>query len=208
MDKSTGDGAGLLLAMMEPSPTLEQEFQDWYDSEHFPERQGTDGFLTATRLICLDGWPRYLALYDLESIDVLRGDGYAKIAGDRYSLWTRRIVPQVWGHYRAEGVQVAPGRATFGAKGYASRVALWRFRDAPAALESVILNGLETIYVGQPETAQVRLFSCNRSNGSSDYIGIVELHAPFVPKAGSTEVLGGARKHLDLVNVYTRYFRN
>ena len=27
---------GLLFAAMEPSPELEEEFQLWYDSEHFP----------------------------------------------------------------------------------------------------------------------------------------------------------------------------
>jgi hypothetical protein len=29
---------GLRLAMMEPPPAVEEEFQDWYDTEHFPER--------------------------------------------------------------------------------------------------------------------------------------------------------------------------
>ena len=64
---------GLLLAMMEPPPAIEEEFQDWYDTEHYPERATCEGFLTAHRFICIDGWPRYLALYDLADADVLRG---------------------------------------------------------------------------------------------------------------------------------------
>ena len=64
---------GLLLAMMEPPPAMEEEFQDWYDTEHFPERATCEGFLTAHRFICIDGWPRYLALYDVADTDVLRG---------------------------------------------------------------------------------------------------------------------------------------
>ena len=34
---------GLLLAMMEPPPAMEEEFQDWYDTEHFPERATCEG---------------------------------------------------------------------------------------------------------------------------------------------------------------------
>ena len=74
---------GLLLAMMEPPSSMEEEFQDWYDNEHFPERAGTEGFATAQRLICVQGWPRYLALYDLASLAVLDGPGYAAIARNR-----------------------------------------------------------------------------------------------------------------------------
>jgi hypothetical protein len=206
MSNNSEEGAGLLLAMMEPSPTLEQEFQSWYDSEHFPEREGTEGFLTATRLICVDGWPRYLALYDLENVGVLRGPGYAKIAGENYSRWTHRIIPQVWGHYRAEGVQVGGSRALFGAQGRASRVALWRFHDVPDNLETAIQSGFESIYGGRPETAQIRVFRCTHPT-RTDYVAIVELYAPFVPGAGAVEALGEARRYLDLVNVYTRYFR-
>jgi hypothetical protein len=198
--------AGLLLAMMEPSPSLEQEFQSWYDVEHFPEREGTEGFVTATRLVCLDGFPRYLALYDLDHVDVLRGPGYAKIAGENYSRWTHRIIPQVWGHYRAEGVQLGGGRARFGAQGRASRVALWRFHDVPDHLETALQSGFTAMYGGKPETAQIRIFRCAQPN-RTDYVAIVELYAPLVPEAGAAGALGEARKHLDLVNVYTRYFR-
>ena len=87
--------------MMEPPPAMEEEFQDWYDTEHFPERATCEGFLTVHRFICIDGWPRYLALYDLADTDVLRGPAYARIAGER----ARR------GHigsYRASGVSIAP----------------------------------------------------------------------------------------------------
>jgi hypothetical protein len=206
MSTTSEGGAGLLLAMMEPSPTLEQEFQSWYDTEHFPEREGTEGFLTATRLICVDGWPRYLALYDLDNVDVLRGPDYAKIAGGNYSRWTHRIISQVWGHYRAEGVQVGGSRALFGSQGRASRVALWRFQAVPDHFEAAIKTGFERIYGGRPETAQIRIFRCTQPS-QTDYVAIVELYAPFVPGAGAVEALGEARRHLNLVNVYTSYFR-
>jgi hypothetical protein len=191
---------------MEPSPSLEEEFQQWYDTEHFPEREATDGFLTATRAICVDGWPRYIALYDLADVSVLRGDGYARIAGDSYSQWTGRIVSRVWGQYRAEGIQVYPGAALLGEKGAASRIVLWRFRNGHSNILDDVVAGLRALYEDQPETAQVRVFEAKLPEGV-DYIGIVELHAPWHPPSGAVKALGKALPHLDMVNTYVRYQR-
>jgi hypothetical protein len=197
---------GLLLAMMEPPPSMEEEFQDWYDTEHFPERATCEGFLTASRFVCIDGWPRYLALYDLADTEVLRGPAYARIAVDRYSPWTHRIVPRVWGQYRADAVQIHPGSALLGDSGAASRVALWRFRIAPPAAEGPILHGLRALYAGRPETAQARLFRASQPDGT-DYIAIVELRATYAGTDGAAAAFGDAARHLDLCNVYVPYVR-
>ena len=85
MANAAQSGKGLLVATMEPPANIEEEFQDWYDSEHFPERETCAGFETATRFVCVDGWPRYLALYDLTNVDVLHGPAYAAIAISRFS---------------------------------------------------------------------------------------------------------------------------
>jgi hypothetical protein len=195
---------GLLLAMMEPPPAMEEEFQDWYDTEHFPERATCEGFLTAHRFICIDGWPRYLALYDLADKDVLRGPAYGRIAGERYSPWTHRIVSRVWGQYRADAVQVHPGAALLGDAGAAARIAVWRFRHAPASAEPLILAGLRSLYAERPATAQARLFRASQPDGT-DYIAIAELHAPQSP--GAVEAFGEAARHVDLINVYVPYTR-
>lgn len=197
---------GLLLATMEPPPALEEEFQDWYDTEHFPERANAEGFLTAARFICLDGWPRYLALYDLADVEVLRGPAYQAIAGNRYSAWTRRIVSRVWGQYRAEGVQIYPGGALLGGKGVAARVVVWRFRQPPPSAEPQILEGLRALYEQRPETAQVRLFVARQPDGT-DYIGIVELCAPEGAVPITVSRLGEASRFVDMVNVYAPYRR-
>ena len=97
---------GLLLATMELPAGMEEEFQDWYDTEHFPERRDCEGFLTAGRWVCLDGWPRYLALYDLSDAGVLTGPAYSRIAVDRYSPWTHRIMAKMWGQYRMAGTEL------------------------------------------------------------------------------------------------------
>jgi hypothetical protein len=197
---------GLLLAMMEPPSAMEEEFQDWYDTEHFPERATCEGFVTASRFICVEGWPRYLALYDLADTEVLRGPAYAQIAGDRYSPWTHRIVSRVWGQYRADAEQIHPGTALLGAAGAVARIVLWRFRHAPPTAESLILHGLRALYADRPETAQYRLFRANQPGGT-DYIAIAELRAPPSEPATSVAAFGEAARYVDLVNVYVAYTR-
>lgn len=207
MNQSQLEGAGLLLAMMEPPQILEAEFQDWYDTEHFPERAETEGFLTARRFVCLDGWPRYLALYDLTDVGVLHGEEYAKIARERYSRWTNRIIPKTWGHYRAEGTQVYPGKARLGAAGNASRIMIWRFSDVADPSGETIIGGLRDMFEDLPETAQTRIFSSKRED-ATDYLGIIELYAPVALRPGAVAALGEARRHLDMVNTYTPYFKS
>lgn len=197
---------GLLLATMEPPPAMEEEFQDWYDTEHFPERANTEGFLTSARFICLDGWPRYLALYDLADVEVLRGPAYAAIAGNRYSAWTKRIVSRVWGQYRAEGVQIYPGGALLGEKGVSARIVVWRFRQPPPTAEPQIIEGLRALYEPRAETAQVRLFVARQPDGT-DYIGIVELRTPERAVPITVSMLGDTSRFVDMVNVYALYRR-
>jgi antibiotic biosynthesis monooxygenase (ABM) superfamily enzyme len=70
---------GLLVAMMNP-PADEDAFNAWYDEEHVPLRLGVPGFISARRYRAVnsDG-PRYLALYDLASVDVLHSTGYLRL---------------------------------------------------------------------------------------------------------------------------------
>ena len=42
---------GLLFASFDFSPAQEDEFNDWYDLEHVPERLRVPGFLNAQRWI-------------------------------------------------------------------------------------------------------------------------------------------------------------
>jgi hypothetical protein len=197
-------GKGLLLATMEPPANIEEEFQDWYDSEHFPERRNCAGFETANRLVCVDGWPRYIALYDLTDVEVLRGPAYAAIAVGRYSAWTHRIMAKVWGQYRAEGVQVFPGQALLGQNGSCARLALWRFRRVPDALQRSLVDGMQRLYGERPETVQLRVFR-TPGDDPADYLALVELGG--MPRAADLALLGDAARHVDLINVYVPYTR-
>ena len=75
---------GLLLFMTDIDPAHEDEFNRWYEEEHLGERMAIPGFLSARRFQAVQGTPKYLAIYDLESPDV-------HIAGTGKSAWTRRM---------------------------------------------------------------------------------------------------------------------
>jgi hypothetical protein len=70
---------------------MEEEFHRWYEDEHIPERMAVPGFLTARRFRAIEGGPKYLAVYDLESPEVLASEPYLRLTGDHKSAWTRRM---------------------------------------------------------------------------------------------------------------------
>ena len=80
---------GLLLVMMEVPPEHEDELNRWYDEEHLPERVACPGFLSARRFTALEGSPKHLALYELESPDVLNSEAYRRLTEP--TPWTNRI---------------------------------------------------------------------------------------------------------------------
>ncbi|TPI41334.1 hypothetical protein FJ414_07590 [Mesorhizobium sp. B3-1-6] len=97
---------GLLLVMIEIDPTHEDDFNRWYREEHYPERMACPGFLSGKRFLALEGEPKYLAIYELESPAVLESPEYRKIAGP--SEWTQRLRPHFVKHIRNVYVEIAP----------------------------------------------------------------------------------------------------
>jgi hypothetical protein len=70
---------GILIAAMDFSAAPEDEFHDWYDLEHIPERLRINGFLNAQRWIGLDNPKASLATYDLDEVGVLHSPPYEAI---------------------------------------------------------------------------------------------------------------------------------
>jgi hypothetical protein len=102
---------GALIAAMDFSNVDIGEFNDWYDTEHLPERQRVPGFLTAQRWIGADNPRQSVATYDLDSLAVLQGPGYRAIGGENLSPWSKRVTAKVERLLRYEGEQILPGDA-------------------------------------------------------------------------------------------------
>jgi hypothetical protein len=87
----------------------EDEFHDWYDTEHLPERVACPGFLRCQRWIGTTDRKISVATYDLESVDVLQSPGYLAIGGVNLSPWSKRVTSRVERLMRFEGEQTLPG---------------------------------------------------------------------------------------------------
>jgi len=191
---------GFLLVMMQCPPLLEDEFNAWYDTEHVPERLSVPGVLTGLRFICTDGHPRYLAMYDLETPEVMDSPAYLKVAHGNSSPWTKRVTSRVrvW---RSAGKQVWPGQAV---TGRAARVTVLRFRGLKAEAEKTLIEGLRANFEKRPETSQMRLLAYDTGADGIDYLGFVEQKAPSAAGLDVT-AFGPYASALDLVNTYASY---
>jgi len=100
---------GTLIAAMGIGRAADDEFHDWYDTEHVPERERVPGFLLCRRWLAADDPRVSVATYDLESVGVLRSPGYLAIGGDNLSPWSKRVTARVERLMRFEGEQILPG---------------------------------------------------------------------------------------------------
>ena len=100
---------GILIAAMDFSAAPEDEFHDWYDLEHVPERLRVPGFLNADRWIGIENPKISVATYDLDNVGVLRSPAYLAVGGDNGSPWTKRTAKFRKGILRYEGEQLFPG---------------------------------------------------------------------------------------------------
>ncbi|MFW6074913.1 MAG: hypothetical protein ACOC9Y_04910, partial [Chloroflexota bacterium] len=105
LDLHGDDGAlrgDVVLAVgLDVDPEHEDDFNAWYDTEHLPNLAKVDGVYRAHRYRRegdqgrdADGFPRYLALYDLASPEVFGSDGWREAVE---TPWTNRLRP----HFKA-----------------------------------------------------------------------------------------------------------
>ena len=105
---------GILVPVVDFSGFAEDEFNDWYDLEHIPERQRVPGFLACQRWIGADNPKISVATYELNSVDVLKSPAYHAIGNhalgsDNLSVWSKRVTARVKILMRFEGEQILSG---------------------------------------------------------------------------------------------------
>jgi hypothetical protein len=191
---------GFLLVLMQPPPAFEEEFNAWYDSEHIPERLSVPGFVTGLRYVCVSGHPRYLALYDLESYEVLRSPAYLNVAYDRSSPWTKRVTGRVkvW---RYAGHQVVPGSAV---TQRSARLQLLRFPGVKLGSAAELGRAVEAAMGRQDGIIQTRVLVHDGGPSASDHLVVSELRTPHHTGL-DVAALGAFAGALDLVNDYAPY---
>jgi hypothetical protein len=109
-----------------------EEHDRWHTHEHLPERLSIPGFHRGTRWIATEGGPRYLVLYEVESLATLRSEAYLARLNNP-TPWTTRMMP----HYRGmnRGLCAVLGSFGFGQGGTAALI-----RFTPEASRAAQLN--------------------------------------------------------------------
>jgi hypothetical protein len=186
---------GCLLVMMQPALETEGEFNDWYDTDHIPERMAIPGFLAARRYQCVDGWPRYLAIYDLESPDVLESAPYLAVAEGAYTNWTRRVLQRVR-VFRHALVQIAPGQALLTR---CTRLLLIRFTGLQDAAMATVDETLDALSARNPVIGQIRTM---REATTGALFVQIESRSPLLPGAVTAADFGVHAATIDLWNSY------
>jgi len=93
------------ITATEPEPDWEEEFNRWYDEEHIPNLRGVPGYLSARRYIAVEGEPKYMAFYEIASMDAYRSPEHDRLAN---TPWTERMRPHFKGRGMAFYEQVFP----------------------------------------------------------------------------------------------------
>lgn len=86
------EAQGLLAVWTDIAPEAEREFNDWYNTEHIPQLLGIPGFLSGRRYQAVEGEPRYLALYELTNVEVLKSDAFRQVR-ESPTEWSKKIIP-------------------------------------------------------------------------------------------------------------------
>ena len=88
-------GLGVVAIWHDIAPEARDDFYEWHNREHMPERVGIPGFRRGRRFIAIEGAPEYFNLYEADSAEVLGGQDYLNRL-NAPTPWTKRVIP----HFR------------------------------------------------------------------------------------------------------------
>jgi hypothetical protein len=85
-------GLGAVAIWHDLAPEAKDDFYEWHNREHMPERAGIPGFLRGRRYRAIEGAPEFFNLYEAANAEVLAGADYLERL-NAPSDWTQRVVP-------------------------------------------------------------------------------------------------------------------
>jgi hypothetical protein len=85
-------GLGAVCIWHDLLPEAREDFHEWHNREHMPERVGIPGFRRGRRYVAISGTPEYFNLYEADSAEVLGGQDYLNRL-NAPTEWTRQVVP-------------------------------------------------------------------------------------------------------------------
>ena len=188
-------GAALLVVFTDVDVEHDADFNAWYNQEHLPERLSAPGFLDGARYEALRGGPRYLAVYELESVEALQSDEYLR-QRDNPTEWSRRMSPlmAVGGMIRNVYTQIYPSESDPDTQGRGMAPALQIGRmDVPPEIEAKYNEYYDTVRT----PANLKLPGClhvrryHAVEGWPKYLTMYEFEHEKVPETLAWEAQRG-----------------
>ena len=173
-------GKGILLNARNRKNVPVDEYDEWYQTEHLPERSRVPGFVGAELWIAVNDANVSISVYELESVEVLATAAYRAIGYDNVSPWTKRIARLSERLLRFEGTQTLPGDA-----------------PAPSGSGALLVNAMNVAAAGEadfnrwydeehvpalaavPGTLAARRFRATHTSGQR-YLALYHLESPDV----------------------------
>lgn len=84
-------GKGMLMVFTEVKARDERDFNEWYNREHIDERVNLPGFHRARRYVAVRGSPKYLAIYECDSVNDLATPGYLALLANQ-TPWSQAVM--------------------------------------------------------------------------------------------------------------------
>jgi hypothetical protein len=125
-------GSAAMLLAFDVDFDVVEEHDRWHTQEHLPERLSIPGFRRGTRWIATEGGPRYMVLYEVDSLATLVSVDYLARLNNP-TPWTTRMMP----HYRGMTRGLCAVLGSFGV-GQGGSAAVIRF--SPGKLHGEELN--------------------------------------------------------------------
>ena len=85
-------GLGVVAIWHDLLPEAQDDFYDWHNREHMPERVGIPGFRRGRRYVAISGGPEFFNLYEADSPETLSSQDYQNRL-NAPTAWTQRVVP-------------------------------------------------------------------------------------------------------------------
>jgi hypothetical protein len=85
-------GLGAVCIWHDLLPEAVDDFYQWHNREHMPERVGISGFRRGRRFIVVAGESTYFNLYEADNVEILGGADYLERLNSP-TAWTQRVVP-------------------------------------------------------------------------------------------------------------------
>ncbi|WP_368622551.1 hypothetical protein [Paraburkholderia sp. BR13444] len=128
-------GTGVVAIWHDLLPEAKDEFYEWHNREHMPERAGIPGFRRGRRFIALDAGPEYFNLYEADTVEVLGAQDYLSRLNTP-TPWTKQVVPS----FRSVARSICHVAYTDGV-GQGAYLTTVRF-DVPSTVHTEVVRGL------------------------------------------------------------------